>query len=736
MRRRLDPGLTALHEAGAMNGHVPITAIVSLIAVVGAFIYGYDTVAMAVERSASEETMWVDGEPGQPPVLEEQGVRAAAGRRGGVDRCAGADLRIGPAPVLRAGHRPGLRRAGPLSRGRSAAVTRPFDSRPGPDDRWCGRCPKCRFVGLMLAPFLAPAELTAIIGTDMFADPTQVEGFAALMSDVDKPFECVGERRESAAALRLLAGRPGWRDSVVVTALAPVAGALVGAEDVEGLLSARPELAFPDPDVAVGRRRPDGGSTVSPGPLTLDEALARRVAVWGMGAEGLALARLAVDRGVDTLLIDDHPEESAGRVQAALRADRPVRSPGDVDWSSVDVVVRSPGVSRYRAELAAAESDGVTVTTAMALWLEDHADAQVLAITGTKGKSTTAALAAAVLEADGRTVELIGNIGVPVVDTYGRPRPDAYVVEVSSYQAADVTRTPRVVVLTSLAPDHLDWHGGVEAYYRDKLRLVEAGPPGRLAVSAGNEEALARTEGHPDRTLFGPDGRVRVGRDGRIEVDGTSVIDANRLRVPGRHNAWNLCGAIAGILLLTDAAPSTPARRVGRRHLHRTAVALSRAGRTRRPDLRGRRSGFEPVRRGDVGRVIRRSSADRHRRRSGPGCRCGAPGGRAGRPPTHGRGGGPPSRPGTTRVGARPGGHRGAHGGRPGRGGPDSRRPHPTGWCGPLLTRGADPGGRRRLRGTESLVHRGGGSRCRMTSRSRALLSAWVDSSQLSGNGG
>ncbi|HEY4928218.1 MAG TPA: UDP-N-acetylmuramoyl-L-alanine--D-glutamate ligase [Acidimicrobiales bacterium] len=295
------------------------------------------------------------------------------------------------------------------------------------------------------------------------------------------------------------------------------------------------------------------------GPLTLDAALARRVAVWGMGAEGLALVTLAVERGVEPMLIDDLAADAAERVAAALGGSRSVSAPGDVDWSTVDVVVRAPGVSRYRAELAAAESAGATVTTAMALWLEDHADAPVLAITGTKGKSTTAAMAAAILEADGRRVELVGNIGIPVVDTYRRPRPDAYVVEVSSYQAADVTRSPGVVVLTSLAPDHLDWHGGVDAYYRDKLRLVEAGPPGRLAVNAGNDEALDRTAGHPDRTLFGPDGRVRVDGDGWIEVDGTDVVDTNRLRVTGRHNAWNLCGAITGILLLTDAAPSTPA---------------------------------------------------------------------------------------------------------------------------------------------------------------------------------
>jgi UDP-N-acetylmuramoylalanine--D-glutamate ligase len=294
-------------------------------------------------------------------------------------------------------------------------------------------------------------------------------------------------------------------------------------------------------------------------PVSLDAVLARRVAVWGMGAEGLAFAALAVGRGVEPVLIDDHPAEAAERVAATPVGERAVLLPADVDWGSVDVVVRAPGVSRYRPELAAAEAVGVTVTTAMALWLVDHADAPVLAITGTKGKSTTAALAAAILEADGRKVELIGNIGVPVLDTYGHPRPDVYVVEISSYQAADVTRSPGVVVLTSLAPDHLDWHGGVEAYYRDKLRLVEAGPVGHLAVSAGNDEALARTAGHPDRMLFGPAGRVRVDDDGWVVVDGTRLVDAGRLQVPGRHNAWNLCGAIAGIVLLTGEVPSTEA---------------------------------------------------------------------------------------------------------------------------------------------------------------------------------
>jgi UDP-N-acetylmuramoylalanine--D-glutamate ligase len=294
--------------------------------------------------------------------------------------------------------------------------------------------------------------------------------------------------------------------------------------------------------------------------VTLDEVLARRVAVWGMGAEGSAFVALARARGVEPLLIDDRPEAVAPGSPGSDGMARPVLLPGAVPWSEIDVVVRSPGVSRYRPELAAAEAEGVTVTTGMALWLEENADAPVVAVTGTKGKSTTAVLTRAVLEGDGRHVELIGNIGRPVLDTYGRPRPDAYVVEVSSYQAVDVTLSPGVVVLTNLAPDHLDWHGGAEeTYYRDKLRLVEAGPPGLLAVGAGSAEAVRRTSDHPHRTLYGPEGRVRAADDGWIEVDGARLADAGPLRAPGRHNAWNLCGAVAGALLLTGEVPSAEA---------------------------------------------------------------------------------------------------------------------------------------------------------------------------------
>jgi UDP-N-acetyl-alpha-D-muramoyl-L-alanyl-L-glutamate epimerase len=254
VRRRLDPGLAALHAAGALNGHVPVTAIVSLVAVVGAFVHGYDTVAMAVERSASEETVTVGG-----VAVNHQYSKSR-------------EFELLLADVLRRTVAPELTYGSALRPYAELAIARAFARltqyhgtfcscnaafRQGADagDRWCGHCPKCRFVGLMLAPFLEPGALTAIIGTDMFADPEQVPGFAALMSDVDKPFECVGERRESAAAMRLLASRPGWRDTAVVSALAAPASALVDDADVAALLVPDDTLAIDAPDVAAAVAR-------------------------------------------------------------------------------------------------------------------------------------------------------------------------------------------------------------------------------------------------------------------------------------------------------------------------------------------------------------------------------------------------------------------------------------------------------------------------------------------------
>ena len=239
VRRRLSPELARLNAIGALNGHVPITAIVSLIAVAGSYLYGYDSIAMAIERSASEETRWVDGVPVNHQYSKSLDFEVLLQRL--------LAESIDPGIIYGSALRP----YSELSIGRAfsrltgyhstfCSCNTAFRQQAAAGDRWCGHCPKCRFVGLMLAPFLSPEALAAIIGRDMFDDPGQVEGFAALMSEEGKPFECVGERGESAAALRMLSDLPAWKDKVVVAALGDRARARVTDHDVTRLLTPTP----------------------------------------------------------------------------------------------------------------------------------------------------------------------------------------------------------------------------------------------------------------------------------------------------------------------------------------------------------------------------------------------------------------------------------------------------------------------------------------------------------------
>jgi hypothetical protein len=248
-RRTLSPELQRLNRIGALNGHVPITAIVSLITVLGASIYGYDTIAMAVERSASEETVVIDGVPVNHQYSKslafEQLLRRLIGSSIDADLCYGSALRpYSELAISRAFA--GLGRY----QDTFCSCNVVFRQSGGASDGWCGQCAKCRFVALMLAPFLRRSALVSIMGADLLDDAGQVPGFEALMSREDKPFECVGERGESAAAFRLLSEQDEWRETSVVTALGPRAQALVSDDEVAALLSSEPELAFPEPAVA------------------------------------------------------------------------------------------------------------------------------------------------------------------------------------------------------------------------------------------------------------------------------------------------------------------------------------------------------------------------------------------------------------------------------------------------------------------------------------------------------
>jgi len=219
-RRTLDPLLFEANAAGALNGHIPITAIVTCLALLTAALNSFDAVAMANERSASAGNLDWDGVEVNHQF--SKGLRA--------ERLLSAAVAETGSPVRQFSL---LRGASELAIARAFARMEPYHAaftscnagfRIDPTRRaagWCCDCPKCRFVFLALAPFSSPAHLREVFGADLLADESQFEGFALLAaSGGPKPFECVGEEQESVAAMRLLAEDERWRSHPVVKRLA------------------------------------------------------------------------------------------------------------------------------------------------------------------------------------------------------------------------------------------------------------------------------------------------------------------------------------------------------------------------------------------------------------------------------------------------------------------------------------------------------------------------------------
>ena len=224
--RRLDPALFQLNAQGALNGHVPITAIVTCAAVVAALILGCDSVAMANERSASAGTVEWPAWGGTVNHQFSKGWEAEEAIAAAVRRDVATDLDV--FSILRPWSELAIARAFaglPEHHGTFMSCNRGFTIARDSAQVWCGDCPKCRFVFLALAPFAGRDALVGIFGRDLLDDPAQEEGFREVLGmGADKPFECVGEVDEARAALRALAADPDWAGDALVAGLAPSAG--------------------------------------------------------------------------------------------------------------------------------------------------------------------------------------------------------------------------------------------------------------------------------------------------------------------------------------------------------------------------------------------------------------------------------------------------------------------------------------------------------------------------------
>jgi len=299
----------------------------------------------------------------------------------------------------------------------------------------------------------------------------------------------------------------------------------------------------------------------------------QKVAVLGLGRSGIAAAKALQEGGAIALVWDDSPE---GRARAEAAGFTPFDLSKQGAFDEVASLIVSPGIAHLYPTpnpiIAAAWAAGVPVDNDIGLFFQSFATEEwdqfdtpprIIAVTGSNGKSTTAALIHHILEHANRPTQLAGNIGIGVMDIEPAIDGEVIVLELSSYQT-DLARalTPDIAVFTNLTPDHHDRHAGHGGYFAAKRRLFAEGGPDRavigvdeiegqslanqLATSAADDRVIRVSSGQklggPGWSVFARKGFLSEQRKGRQ----VASIDLRAIKgLPGAHNHQNACAAYA-----------------------------------------------------------------------------------------------------------------------------------------------------------------------------------------------
>ncbi|MGD8729377.1 MAG: UDP-N-acetylmuramoyl-L-alanine--D-glutamate ligase [Gemmatimonadota bacterium] len=295
----------------------------------------------------------------------------------------------------------------------------------------------------------------------------------------------------------------------------------------------------------------------------------KSVAVIGLGVSGVAAARLAFAKGGDVYVSDSSTQASTAARAADLRSSGIAVELGGHDLDRVaraGIVVVSPGIPPDAPVLRALRERGVRWISEPELAVRFYSG-QLIAVTGTNGKTTTTLLITHLLREAGMRAAAGGNVGGGLAPTASDLAlldevPDWYVLEMSSFQLAGVeTFRPDVGVVTNLSPDHLDYYPDVEAYFADKARLFANAEPGSQWVLPVGDEAVAELAGEApgERHFFG--GSRESGSEAWVEDDALWVeigaaaellLDVADFPLLGAHNVSNalaaaLVASLAGV---------------------------------------------------------------------------------------------------------------------------------------------------------------------------------------------
>lgn len=264
--------------------------------------------------------------------------------------------------------------------------------------------------------------------------------------------------------------------------------------------------------------------------MLLETLKNRPVTVWGNGIEGRAVTIFLEKRNCTVNVVED---------------------PVSIPFSGV--IVKSPGISLYRQEIKMAKQYGAIFTSATNLFLEaallqPEYRPFLIGVTGTKGKSTTSSLIAHLLKAQGHRVALCGNIGDPSI-SYAEDldKYDIFVVEMSSYQCADLQYSFDISVILNLYPEHIDWHKTHEQYFHDKLNILAHRKPEQGVILNAQDPLTAIYVKEPENAVYF-DALNAIHIMGDYFYDGTKkLFKTDIVPLRGEHNLKNVCAALTAV---------------------------------------------------------------------------------------------------------------------------------------------------------------------------------------------
>jgi UDP-N-acetylmuramoylalanine--D-glutamate ligase len=273
-----------------------------------------------------------------------------------------------------------------------------------------------------------------------------------------------------------------------------------------------------------------------------------RVAIVGYGVEGQESAHYWQSLGNEVTICDQNtdlkPDNPAYRLKLG-----PDHLKGLEEF---DLIVRSPGLNPQKIFDANPDHPEIKakITSALNEFLEKSPSVNIIGVTGTKGKGTTSTLITKLLEAQGKTVHLGGNIGEGFLKILPHVNADDWVVlELSSFQLYDARRSPHVAVCLMVVPEHLDWHHDLNDYTGAKTNLFKHQTTDDIAIyfakSEDSKKIAANSPGKKTPYFEQPGAYVRD--DGKIVIGETEVINKSEVKLLGEHNLQNVCAAVTAV---------------------------------------------------------------------------------------------------------------------------------------------------------------------------------------------